>query len=639
MTVPVTLTLQEIAAVARVQRPVVSMWRRRPRVHGQTIPFPKPVNSDAGLERFDRAEVLAYLDATGRGNNPEAHLDAPTHTAPIVDLEEAVTTLCLRRLSERELTGLDADALASLAEQTDPSDRLLLREIRAMPHSEQVCAYVEDVLEASLGHADALTRLLSGPLGRHAGGRGLTTDCLAAVRALALACRDHLPTDAVALSAAGDHELLRVVAPQFAGLVVPDNDPASRQQRRRAILDDIPVLDQAPMSVHLRSLVGVPDDVALDDLDELVLSLGPADVALVVGSVSLLAEAMSGELDQRRSMMLRSGTLAMAVRLPRGWWKGAHRQALAAWVLSGRAGIEQPRLADVSAADSEGPVAVEGLAHDAAAALARSDHRAFRYARAGSLKDLLARGPIVPAGVRAVRFVDPAASPLERIHEATLRSAHPMPGWSLDVLPAPARVHLRWTSLAQLHQAGLLRMRRGQRIDPAHGDPDGTVPVVTADGATPVRLDPFDAARLYPRATRTEPGDVVFVERPHPAAWVDTLGGGLVCAPSRVLRLGAATSVGPHTIAAIINQRSPAGSGWQTWAVPDLPGEEATALDDALASAAAHLRDLERRRETMQGLVTTLIDAVAAGAVTVVVPEQHAHDSRAGRRPTEQKAG
>ena len=50
-------------------------------------------------------------------------------------------------------------------------------------------------------------------------------------------------------------------------------------------------------------------------------------------------------------------------------------------------------------------------------------------------------------------------------------------------------------------------------------------------------LDPFDAARLYPRAVRTDPGDVVFTERPRPTARVDDHGGALVASPTKVLRI------------------------------------------------------------------------------------------------------
>ena len=63
------LSLSDIARLADVKRPVVSMWRRRP-LAGHS--FPRPVGMVFGEERFDAREVAAYLAVTGRGNNRDA---------------------------------------------------------------------------------------------------------------------------------------------------------------------------------------------------------------------------------------------------------------------------------------------------------------------------------------------------------------------------------------------------------------------------------------------------------------------------------------------------------------------------------------------------------------------------------------
>jgi hypothetical protein len=144
------------------------------------------------------------------------------------------------------------------------------------------------------------------------------------------------------------------------------------------------------------------------------------------------------------------------------------------------------------------------------------------------------------------------------------------------------------------------------------------VPVLSADGRTDgLRLDPFDAARVYGRSTRTEPGDVVFIDRPRPVAVVDPHGGALVASPSRILRLLPGAPVGPHALAALINELAPAGTDWQTWAVPNLPLAAAEALDAALAAASDHLRTLRAHEQAMHNLIRNLIDGVAAGAVTI----------------------
>src|SRR5260370_1112030 len=101
-----TLTLQDIADLAHVRRPVVSMWRRRLRVRGVEIPFPVPMQSADGIERFARDEVVAWLEATGRGNNVETRQDAPALSAPAgINIEAVVVLLCLHALTGEELAG------------------------------------------------------------------------------------------------------------------------------------------------------------------------------------------------------------------------------------------------------------------------------------------------------------------------------------------------------------------------------------------------------------------------------------------------------------------------------------------------------------------------------------------------------
>ena len=64
------MTMQSIADLTRVQREVVSTWRTRS--IGTSHPFP-PSLSDSEL-LFDAQQIADWLEATGRGNNPEAPL-------------------------------------------------------------------------------------------------------------------------------------------------------------------------------------------------------------------------------------------------------------------------------------------------------------------------------------------------------------------------------------------------------------------------------------------------------------------------------------------------------------------------------------------------------------------------------------
>lgn len=609
------LSLQDIADLAHVQRAVVSMWRRRPRARGRELPFPQPVASGGGGDRFDRDEIVAWLEATGRGNNTEARQDAPGLTVPDgADLEDVVALLCLHALTGEELDGLSPSQLVAVAHRADANDRLMLREVCALDAAPHLLRYVDDLVEASFGAADALARVESGRLRRESAKRGLTEDLVALVRAVVTAGRLHLGDD-VALVPPADHGLARPLAEGFAGVVLDGDDVRMRAQRRRAVIDGVDVLDEAPATVRVVSVVGEPDGDALEAVDDLVVSLGPTDVGVVLAAASVLCNTLVGHPERRRSQTLRPGRLAMAVRLPRGQWKAAHRQSLGLWVLDGGRDAQWLRMADL---DTE-KVDLDDLASDVTAALQLTERRAYRYARRGPLAPILAGGPVVLRGVRAFPpgRSGPAAH-LDRIHRATLTTSDPVPGWDVLVAPAQSQLVPPHRSLGELEAAGQIKVKRGIRMDPSRSDPEGTVRVLSLDGSTDVvRLDPFEAQRLYPRAARTEAGDVIFVERPRPMARVDGAGGALVGSPARIMRLGSGVSVGPYSLAAIVNELVPQGSEWQTWSVPDLPPAEAEALEAALSAAADHLTELRRHQRAAQDLITSVIEGVAAGAVTL----------------------
>jgi hypothetical protein len=162
-----TLTLQDVADLAKVRRPVVSMWRKRPIVRGVSMPFPDPVKIVDGVARFDRDDVVDWLTRTGRGNNAEHSYDAPAIAVPDgAALEDVVTLLCWHVLTGEELSGTSLAHRARRAKQFDPDDMLLLREIRGLPVSEAVLTYVDELVEASFGAPDALQRLEQGRLKR-----------------------------------------------------------------------------------------------------------------------------------------------------------------------------------------------------------------------------------------------------------------------------------------------------------------------------------------------------------------------------------------------------------------------------------------------------------------------------------------
>ena len=68
------MTMRDIAGLARVQRPVVTVWRRRARATPH--PFPTSHLRRDGQELFLREEVVAWLEETHRGNNPDVRVEA-----------------------------------------------------------------------------------------------------------------------------------------------------------------------------------------------------------------------------------------------------------------------------------------------------------------------------------------------------------------------------------------------------------------------------------------------------------------------------------------------------------------------------------------------------------------------------------
>ncbi|MFP5070164.1 hypothetical protein ACLFMI_10920 [Pseudonocardia nantongensis] len=617
-----TVTLQDIADLAHVRRHVVTMWRRRPRVRGRIVSFPEVVSSADGVEHFDRDDIVAYLQTTGRGYNTEVDQDAPALSVPDdVDAEDVVTLLALHAATGEDIGGRSAAELTGLASLADPADALLLREVRAVTVTEALTVYVDDLVAASFGPSDALARLESSRLRRGQGGRGVHEDLVDIVAAAAGAARDALGNDGVVLVPPADATMFRTLVTGFSGVVLAPGQ--HRALRRRALIEEADIHDGTggASAVHVLSVIGMSDVEALRAADDLVLGLGSTDVGVVVGAAGTLCDPLVGDASRDRTDTVSGRVLAAAIRLPRGLWKGAHRQSLALWVLHGARRNEF-----VSLADLEGlTIDLDDLGADVAAALlepaseATRGSRAPRYARRRDLTAVLAQTAVVPRGVTAVHLGSGrSSSHLDRVYAATLTTSRAIPRCDVPVAPAPTNITLRRRSLAELRSDGQLVMKHGTRVNLAHVDPAGTVAVLTADGAADhVRLDPFDAARLYPRATRTEPGDVVFLERPSPTARVDEVGGALVAAPSRILRLQPGAPLGPHVLAAVVNTLTPQGTAWTTWRVPLLSEVDAAALDEALVAVANHQDELRRHTDAARDLVTSLIEGVAAGAVTL----------------------
>jgi hypothetical protein len=636
-----TLTLQDIADLARVQRPVVSLWRTRQVAKGQVIPFPAPVAMYDKVEHFDRDDVVEWLHRTGRGNNRDGvRLDAATIAMPPgADLEELTTLLCLRMLAGIDLGGLDPAQLADLADEVDPDDELIYSEIEELtPRGVALTPYVDELLDAAYSPADALDRLERGRLKRESSPGEFRAEAVRLVAAVADALATHLAPDETRLidGSAGRSRLAIQVTTAWRdggcqALVVEGDTRQARGQRRAALLRGVDVDRQTGGSaVVVLSVAGVPEIEAIEAIDELQLSLPDDRVAVVVGPARLLCDRLDDRaVEGHRDQIVRTGRLRLAARLPRGLWLAGPRQAMGLWVFGsavaeriedraiGLADLSHEELTDATFGD---------LATDALAAQGDVRLHAFRFARAVPTSKMIAGRLIVPRGVRALHLL--GRSPAERaVQIDDLRDAlnAPLPTFAVTPRPRADDVGEAVLTLAELMGRRIATVKPGARLNRSLARPGEPVRLVDPLlGDTSLGFDPLELERENSRALRTEPNDVVFTSTPRPAATVDVRGGSVVAYPARVLRLSVAAPVGPRLLAHTINRQPKTAREWRNWAVPVVPTNEQEHLEDALVTIARTREQLGERLSAAARLADALIDGVAAGAVTLT-PEEEGH--------------
>lgn len=619
---PSLITMPEIARLANVTRQAVTNWRSRP----ASSPFPASVKVVGGVEQFDRDEILDWLDQTGHGKNQKnRRLDAPALAAPEnLDLDRAVVLLALRAGVAQDIGPLSPKQRIEVAEELDPHDRYLLTEVRDAADDDKVAVYVDELLEAAFGSADALSRLYQTRSAQ--GSRGYAPELVVLLQSIADACRTFLGPDDVAVELRLDPRARQIAAGFHSVKYVASAD---RAMLRHLVIDGLAVDDIDGPRVRVVSLPESDDSEALRLADEVALELGAGQVAVIVGPASALCDRLAGDLydDRRKTIeMGAAGSCALiaAFKLRRGLWREAHRQNLGLWVL--RAGVAAT---GVLVADLSGrPIDDAELADDVLGALEQTGARSYRYGRVVPYNETWTRDTVVVPGIGAAPPVSVRTkSALDRVVEATLVTHEPIgvldvpvSGREITTRPAPR-------SLGELVGAGTIKIQRGSRIADQHLGPNGSVRVLSGDrSAAERRIDPLVAADRLSYAGRTEPGDVVFTASP-PRALVDEDGGSLVASPSRILRVDPLRAgIGPRALAAAIDQMA-TSTEWKTWLVPEVPRAQIQVLEDALGGVLTHLAELRRREEAATNIITNLIQGVAEGSVAL------------GSSTTERKAG
>lgn len=520
------LTLADVAELAHVRRPVVSVWRRR-HASGPT-PFPAPVRravavaGRAGSEAllFRASDVADWVEASGLGNNRAFRADVALRavlddaSGPDRDVAFAGLTALLRLKAyvSEPLGSLDVDDVLDLADELDPDDDSLYAEVEALGrHLDRFAAFSDLAAGSAYTPGAAVEALLAD---RFRTGRDELSRSALASAALALVAD-------LAGAVGGDHAasgvtVERAVADPYPGCGdllaavlgrgevvesptahVPTGD-AHRLVRRRLGAHGWSVRPLEAESVartpgpHELPLVvtqvpsvgsGALDDVAVLDLvDDLVLGLADGQYALVIGPASALIDGSSSpEAESVRSALLRTNRLRAAVLLPAGLLVERSRERLALWILGdGDPGLDiAERWMTVADLSGVSPVrgtlprgVVEDLVTDVVAALGTRDdvaRHAFRYSRFVRTRELLAaRGSLV----EVARPVEPVAR--DDGGAAVSRAVELVGGIDGDSRPAlgvkvergdaePARR----VRLGSVVEGGVVRRVPGNRLDDA----------------------------------------------------------------------------------------------------------------------------------------------------------------------------
>lgn len=631
------MSMGDIAALARVRRPVVTVWRRR-FAAAHSDPFPNACEHRDHQEFFDSDQVVGWLERTGRGNNPDVRSEVAAHSvrATLSDAPQAASALLTLRHMAGEPLGLaaDSDAVVDLADEYDPDDRLLLREIEQADDALALARLGDDLVEACWGtsgaHDVVLRQLLALPGGDlwRAGVSTLALEMLVAVAAPLWAELG----DGVRLmdpTGCGVQATERLATALDAEVVVMAGDSAAHRLTRRLLaLADRPTSslarDAGEWSIAGRVLhvVVVPDAAAPDStpaeqlslLDEVSLQLDEQQVAVALAPASTLTDPLAGEALVIRDQLLRAGQVRAIVRLPAGLRTARPREQLGLWVLGapdGRAAIDRRTMVGDLSGTPLTPAAIDDLASDLLAAWqgeSGARRRAWAHLHPVSTSQLVsASGSLVPPRVAA--SAAPAQGGADQV--VKLRAADTagrLGGYGLQVR-AGVPDHV---TIAAAIERGWVRVLPGRRLDPA-ALPAGGVRVLGPElaqrgsrGVDRLAL----AAVADPSLTR--PRDVVFTARPVPRAVVDDDGGSLVVAPARVLRVAADAPLVAAAVAARINAATT--TDWRLWrlaavaepdravlaaALDDLAADRVRLLDE-LAALDALTHDLTRAVENRQ---------------------------------------
>ncbi|MGM9470833.1 hypothetical protein ACS5PJ_02370 [Pseudarthrobacter sp. YS3] len=671
------MTLSDIAALARVQRPVVSMWRKRSSDGPQ--PFPAAVANKNGVEMFDADHITDWLVATGRGNNPEVRNDAAVFASLAQPADEAprdsrqtfdglTGLLALKVITGRALGRTTAADLLDAADEADPDDVFLYSELEALGSAlTGLAGFADRLADSAFSAPAAFEKLLTHRFKeglREQSDTALTDAAVELVGAAAIELASTLDSRPVFVDATpGGSDVMLSIGERLreaepASFLAADHDGgASRLARRRLAVHGA---DSGPVKVDSNGAFAVngpavhvaqypapgkpgEDTVGiLSGIENIVLQMDDRQRAVVLAPARVLTDMLSGQAGNLRSDLLRSGRVRAIARLQPGLLRAKPREPQALWILG-------PSFAEVPIADrwtmvadlSTKPLTLDvsqDLISDVAASMGdRATIRAhsFRFARLVQTRILLAsHGALV--SVPAAKSTTPGrgAEAALRIEELirVLSAGAAEPPSLPAVLPAAEGVSQRPATVQALINSGNLKYLKGIRLDEADlNRRDGSrilgrEELMDGHSAQPRFITLLDFAARYPAGRLTEPGDVVFCTSPRPAATVDAEGGAVVVFPARILRIDQGDPGGllPAVVAADINRLNAADKSWRNWLLRRAPEVQRQPLTNALQRLQHEQAQARQRLERLEELATLITDGVAGGSLTLTDPISHA---------------
>lgn len=662
------LALSDIARLAMVQRPVVSMWRTRSR--DSALPFPTANTQRDGQELFELNEVLDWLKATERGNNPQLEVDAAAFAVTNrADMSTLSALLVLRALGDQSLAGQDRDDLLDLADEVDPDDLFCYSEIDSVDERlESLATFTDQLVDACYGVAPAIEQLFA--LRHRFSATALT------LTSLSEEARQLIAT--AALELAGGFRMFREVTPGGSDLLVAvaallgesgdgslalaTSEVGTSSLQRLALRrlythtagrDNLSLLPHSPLGLATVHLAQYPspeepdstDEEILQAIDELILQLHSQDCAVVVAPASLLIDKLNrSSSESARSAILRSGRLRAAVRLPRGLVTSKPRQALGLWLLGpeptavpvGERGVI---IADLTDQKLEQAV-MDDLAMDMAAALSGSEAirgHAFRFARLIRTSSLLASSagllpkhqnpPVFLAGAQetpaeALVLLEKAISEINSSLQSGTLLDFAFAVRAPDQTPNNTAAVPR--TLQELNLSGDVKILAGTRLDDADLDSAANqgLRVWEADSldgsSRRQRISPLLLAERYPAAKLTEPGDIVFRAGQNPTAIVDRDGASLVRFPLRIARI---TPKRAHGLVPDILAKDICGatsSEWKRWEIRSVPATQLSGLSQALNQIQLERQAAEQRLRNLEEIETRLVNALSEGKLEMM---------------------